>query len=185
MSPEDFERLLQWLGPDRDLSAKKYVELHAHLSKWFSLKGCNRPEDLSDEVFNRIAKRVRPRSPEAWDIRPLLGFAYYVFREHWREEIRLVVDVDPDREGASTNDTALAELRALCLEVCLQRLGEDGQLIRDYHKYPPGQKVEHRKAMAEARQSTLNAIRLRVSRLMPNVESCVKECCRSRGIGVQ
>jgi hypothetical protein len=58
MSPEDFEQLLQWLGPDRDLSAKKYVELHAHLSRWFYFQGCRWPEDLADEVWNRIAKKL-------------------------------------------------------------------------------------------------------------------------------
>src|ERR1022692_3766041 len=58
MSSEDFERLLQWLGPDRDVSSKKYVELHANLSRWFYFQGCHWPEDLADEVWNRIAKKL-------------------------------------------------------------------------------------------------------------------------------
>jgi hypothetical protein len=74
-------------------------------------------------------------------------------------------------------------VRALCLELCLQRLDDnDSQLLRDYHKYEPGRKIEHRKAMANARRSTLNAIRLTVSRLMSNLRNCVKGCCRARGL---
>jgi Bacterial dnaA protein len=296
MSPEDFERLLLWLGPDRDLSAKKYTELHAHLSRWFYFQGCRWPEDLADEVWNRIAKKlpsfVTPDKDPAADIPPsdlmtkvailgkkaeqervtlpvdvalfiassiwsndelegvlmrllahssldgaeitlpyaqrvlknfidsqtphtsesiqeatrknfidtlarfsksiqkdsvpiLLGYARNVLREYRSEIIRFDEKHDPNEEVARVNDTGV-EVRALCLELCLQRLDDDDrQLLREYHRYEQGRKIEHRKAMANARQSTLNAIRLKVSRLMSNLRNCVKGCCRSRGLEVQ
>jgi len=291
MSPEDFERLLQWLGPDRDLSTKKYVELHARLSRWFYFQGCRWPEDLADEVWNRIAKKLPgfatpDKDPvHAPNIQPLdlwtkvdilrkkaeqervtlspfvavfiasrirsnvrklegavirlaahssligaeitlpyaqqvlqgffdsqlsefaieaflerfpncsfhlldpvptlLGYARNVLREYWCETTRFDYERDPNEEVARINDTVPAEVRALCLELCLQRLDDnDRQLLRDYHKYEPGRKIEHRKAMANARQSTLNAIRLKVSRLMSSLRNCVKGCCRARGLEV-
>jgi hypothetical protein len=299
LSPEDFERLLQWLGPDRDLSAKKYTELHAHLSRWFYFQGCRWPEDLADEMWNRIAKKLpsfvtpdKDPAPVAdshpsrlmtnvailekgakqqgvtlpvdvtlfiassvhsddelevalkWlvahssldgavitlpytqrvlkdfiDMRPriefvqddsqeakrlvelskvkisesllkdpvpfLLGYARNVLREYRSEIIRFDEKRDPKDEVARVNDAGV-EVRALCLELCLQRLDDDDrQLLREYHKYEPGRKIEHRKAMAITRQSTLNAIRLKVSRLMSNLRNCVKNCCRSRGLEVQ
>jgi hypothetical protein len=281
MSPEDFERLLQWLGPDRDLSTKNYVKLHARLSRWFYFQGCRWPEDLTDEVWNRIAKKLpafvtpdKDPIPVA-DIQPpdlvtkvailqkraeqervtlpadvalfiatnirsnvhelegalmrliaysslagaeitlpytqqvlknfidsqarkvtsesiqkdpvpiLLGYARNVLREYRTEIIRFDEERDPNEEVARVNDTGV-EVRALCLELCLQKLdGDERQLLREYHRYEPGRKIEHRQAMANARQSTLNAIRLKVSRLMSNLRKCVKGCCRSRGLEVQ
>jgi hypothetical protein len=339
MSPEDFERLLQWLGPDPDLSAKKYTELHVRLSRWFYFQGCRWPEDLADEVWNRIAKKLpsfvtpdKDPAPVA-DSHPsdlvtnaailqkgakqqgvtlpadvalfiaatigsneqkgalvrlvahssligaeitlpytqrvlknfidsqtthtsesfqemtmrllahssldgaentlpytqrvlknfidsqtphtsesiqeatrknlidalarlsksiqkdpvpiLLGYARNVLREYRSEIIRFDEKHDPNEEVARVNDTGV-EVRALCLDLCLQRLDDDDrQLLREYHRYEQGWKIEHRKAMANARQSTLNAIRLKVSRLMSNLRNCVKGCCRSRGLEVQ
>jgi hypothetical protein len=223
LSPEDFERLLQWLGPDHDLSAKKYTELHGHLSRWFYFQGCRWSEDLADEVWNRIAKKLvrvmtLDKDKEFAEVRLfdlmtklaivqgkadqeqieldklhlqkhplpiLLGYARNVLREYRSEIIRFDEKHDPNEEVARVNDTGV-EVRALCLELCLQRLDDDDrQLLQEYHKYEPGRKIEHRKAMANARQSTLNAIRLKVSRLMSNLRNCVKGCCRSRGLEVQ
>jgi len=240
MSPEDFERLLQWLGPDRDLQTKKYVELHAHLSRWFYFQGCRWPEDLADEVWNRIAKKLpsfvtpdeeavkeavavaeiqltdletkvaillgkadqkqielnkqqtlknfialRQAYGTSGSIPMLLGYARNVLREYRSEIIRFDEKRDPNDEVTRVSDAGV-EVRAQCLEICLQRLDDDDrQLLREYHKYEPGRKIEHRKAMANARQSTLNAIRLKVSRLMSNLRNCVKSCCRSRGLEVQ
>jgi hypothetical protein len=200
MSPEDFERLLQWLGSHRDVSNENYVRYHAHLSRWFYLQGCRRPEDLADEVWNRIMKSLRNQPEGLTDLftkRPstatpaskdpvpvLLGYSRNVLLEYWREEKRIDHEHDLGDDVSGGENTPSSEMRTLCLELCLKKLNDDdGQLLREYHKYEPGRKVEHRKAMAEARQSTLNALRLKVSRLMSNVRNCVKGCCRSRGLG--
>jgi hypothetical protein len=53
MSQDDFYRLLQWFGPDRDASAKKYLEAHGNLTRYFRFNYCECPEDLADEVMNR------------------------------------------------------------------------------------------------------------------------------------
>lgn len=171
MSPEDFERLLQWLGPDRDQSSKRYVELQAHLTRWFYFQGCRRPEDLTDQVWDRIAKKLPSAvTPNKDTVCLLLGYARNVLREYWSEMSRFDEESDPDEGGARNNDSVLAEVRTLCLDLCLKGLDDDdGQLLREYHKYEPGHKSEHRKAMAEARRSTLNAIRLKVSRLMSDL----------------
>ena len=146
-----------------------------------------RPEDLTDEEWNQIATKRPPTvSPDKDPVPLLFGYARWVLREYWSERVRFDEERDLEEGAAHVDGTALAELRAQCLELCLKRLDDsDAQLLREYHKYEPGRKIEHRKAMAEARQSTLNAIRLKISRLMYDLGNCVKGCCRSRGLEVQ
>ena len=62
ISRDDFDRLLLWFRPNRDVSAKNYVKTHERLTGPFHFKGCNRPEDLADEVTDRVAKRLPWRS---------------------------------------------------------------------------------------------------------------------------
>jgi hypothetical protein len=179
--PDDFDRLLRWFGPDRDISAKKYLEAHERLTRWFHFKGCNRPEDLADEVVDRVAKKLPPPNPD--HIALLLGYARNVLHEHWRERIRFDEERDPSEEPAGMDETALNEMLARCLDNCLERLPQkdDRQLLLEYHKYELGGKIQWRKAMAAARHTTLNALRLKACRLKSVVADCVKRCCQSGG----
>lgn len=188
ISTEDFERLCHWFSQDRDAAARRYVETHERLTRWCYFKGCDCPEDLADEVLSRVAKKATLlASYDPDSIRLLLGYARKVYLEYKRDKERFGDKRDPDKEASGNNDTVAAEIRARCLERCLQKLNEnDRQLLLGYHEYDPGEQIEHRKAIAEARQTTLNAIRLKVSRLMSNLGNCVKSCCRSSDkIGVQ
>jgi len=178
MSPKGFERLLQWFGPDTVISANRYLEAHERLARWFYFKGCNRPEDLADEVVDRVAKKLPPPCPD--HIALLLGYARMVLLEYRRERIHFDEDCDPGEEPSRIQETALMEVRARCLDDCLGRLGNvDKHLLLEYHQYEPGGKIKHRQAMAEVRHTTLNALRLKVSRLKDVIEECVKRCCQS------
>jgi len=144
--------------------------------------------ESSREVLKNLINRLARYNFESIQKDPLpmlLGYARNVLREYRSEIIRFDEKRDPNDEVTRVTDAGV-EVRTQCLEICLQRLDDDDrQLLREYHKYEPGLKIEHRKAMANARQSTLNAIRLKVSRLMSNLRNCVKGCCRSRGLEVQ
>ncbi|HEX5886083.1 MAG TPA: sigma-70 family RNA polymerase sigma factor [Pyrinomonadaceae bacterium] len=58
VSPESFEEILAWLSANREIAATKYVQLRHDLAKIFIWRGCNDPEGLTDEVFDRVAKKV-------------------------------------------------------------------------------------------------------------------------------
>jgi DNA-directed RNA polymerase specialized sigma24 family protein len=190
MSQDDFYRLLQWFGPDRDASAKKYLEAHGNLTRYFRFNYCECPEDLADEVMNRVASKL----PPLWEGRShtdvLLGFARFVLLEYLRAR-EVFVD-SPGRgdeilEAGPTHFEAGAadekERRSRCFDICLAKLPEgDIQLLVNYHRYERGGKSVHRKAMAEARGMTLNALRLRASRLKSAVGDCVKLCCQPGGL---
>jgi len=185
MSQEEFDRLLRWLGPDRDSSAKKYLESHERLTRLFYLRGCSRPEDLADEVMDRVAKKPPPLEPSLDQIAVLLGYARNVLHEYWRQA-PFGEDREPSEEPCM-DETVLKETLSRCLDGCRDRLPEDDRhLLLQYHGYEPGGKIAHRQAMAKERQTTLNALRLKVCRLTSVVGECVKRCCESGSItGVQ
>src|SRR5688572_23081082 len=53
-----FDSLLSWLSPDRDLAGRKYETIHSGLVRVFVSKGFNDAEDLADETINRVIKRL-------------------------------------------------------------------------------------------------------------------------------
>ena len=61
--PESFEEILAWLNPDRELAATMYVQLRHDLAKIFTFRGCADPEGLTDEVFDRVAKKIEEVRP--------------------------------------------------------------------------------------------------------------------------
>jgi hypothetical protein len=56
--PESFDEILGWLNPDRDVAGSIYVQLRNDLAKIFTWNRCSDPEGLTDEVFDRVAKKV-------------------------------------------------------------------------------------------------------------------------------
>src|SRR6476661_3695726 len=56
--PESFDEILAWLNPDRDVAASAYLQLRADLAKIFVYNHCSDPEWLTDETFDRVAKKI-------------------------------------------------------------------------------------------------------------------------------
>jgi hypothetical protein len=177
MSPEEFGQLLAWFAPDRDAAAKMYLAAHKNLVRFFQFNFCNRPEDLTDEVMNRVAKKVPPLREGLDHIAVLRGFARNVLKEYKRSPDWHLEDLTGEEPAPVVKASGIddAEIRSRNLQTCLAALPEpDGQLLVEYHKYEPSAKITHRRAMAKARQMTPNALRLKISRLKSTVEDCVK-----------
>src|SRR5215213_2434145 len=61
--PESFEEILAWLNSDRDMAGAMYVQLRENLARLFVSRQCADPEGLTDEVFDRVAKKVHEIRP--------------------------------------------------------------------------------------------------------------------------
>src|SRR5215211_9015752 len=61
--PGSFDEILAWLNPDRDVAGSIYVQLRCDLTKIFTWNRCSDPEGLTDEVFDRVAKKVQHLRP--------------------------------------------------------------------------------------------------------------------------
>jgi hypothetical protein len=188
MSQDDFERLLAWLDHDREVAASKYLEIHQRMSLLFRLKGCYCPEDLADTVVDRVAKRLDRaelmRNVYGEHIRVFLAFTKFVFLEHLNERpVHFSLLPDDATDGTpSTNveQSANTENRQQCLDICLQRLAiDDRELLPLYYRYPPGEKIAHRKKLVQDLKTTRNALTLKVSRLRTSVADCVKRCVQN------
>src|SRR5689334_25389834 len=63
MNQDDLNRLLAWLHPDCDKAARKYEEIRRRLIKMFESRGCTEAEVLTDDTFDRVARKVPEIAP--------------------------------------------------------------------------------------------------------------------------
>ena len=54
---------MAWLNPDRELAGQMYVHLRHDLAKLFIWGRCADPEGLTDEVLDRVAKKIHEVKP--------------------------------------------------------------------------------------------------------------------------
>lgn len=175
LSQELFDRLLQWLGSTPELAGAKYQEAHRRLTRHFGFKGCDCPEDLADQVIDRVARNVTFSSivPEKDRINVFYRYTKYVYLEYVRSRAPIVV--------VPLSEDIDLEKHYKCLDRCLQELAEpDRHLLLDYYGYAPGQKIQRRQMLAEDRKIALNALRIRVCRLRAALKRCIMSCIRSQ-----
>src|SRR5436190_7963883 len=55
---EDFDRLLDWLDPDRERAGVVYEKIRWRLVAILASRGCVTPEEVADETIDRVARRV-------------------------------------------------------------------------------------------------------------------------------
>src|SRR5919106_154206 len=163
--PESFEEILAWLNPDRDVAGTLYVQLRDDLAKLFIWATCADPEGLTDEVFDRVAKKVH-------EVRPLyvgdprlyfLAVAHNLIKENFRKiktHVSLIdIDLAQQVPIESDRDTHVTD----CLEACLQKLSsERRKLIMEYYAKEKQAKIDHRSELAERLGISVETLRVRV-----------------------
>lgn len=177
LPPDAYQRLLAAFDPDPRRAAERYAELRHRLLRLFEGRGARFPEDLADEVFTRVARRLGDgttiQSEDPY--RYLCGVAHLLFKEVLRDAQRHVPIEDPDRWTAPQTqegeDDRLAALRG-----CLGELSPTlRQLVLDYHEGERRGRIDNRRELADKLGIPLNALRIRVHRLRSRLEHCVAE----------
>lgn len=178
-SEEEFNKLLDWLDPNRERAAEKFEEIHRKVVKILVRRQCYEAEELWDETVNRVSRRLS-KIVETWVGDPALSF-YGVMRlvhlewlryEQWKRD--QLNDMPPSPPIRREDIERLHE----CLDKCLDELSDekDRILILEYFDKEKREKIEHRRAMAEARGITLNTLRMRVHRINADLEKCIVAC---------
>lgn len=179
--PESFDEILAWLNPDRDMAGTIYVQLRNDLAKIFSWNRCPDPEGLTDEVFDRVAKKVHHlRQTFVGD--PKLYF-YGVARNLIKEipkKVKLQVSLD-DTELASNPQAEVEEetamMREECLRHCLQKLSADKrELITAYYAKEKQAKIDHRTEIARRMGISVETLRVKAFRIRATLEECMERC---------
>lgn len=178
-SPSGLDRLLAALDPVRDQAADKLVLLRRKLLKYFAWNRAPFPDELADEVLDRVARRlqegetIRNGEPGAY----VYGFARNVLRES-RSRPRLVRGPDDLLAPAPAAEQQIAERRSRCLDACLARLPEESRrLLLAYYRGDTGaERIASRRALAAEQHATPGTLRLRMHRLRGEIQGCVRSC---------
>jgi RNA polymerase sigma factor (sigma-70 family) len=183
--PESFEEILAWLNPDRDVAAAMYLQLRHDLAKIFLWRGCSDPEGLTDEVFDRVAKKVH-------EVRPTYeGDARLYFRAVAKNLVKedlkkrtahlSLEDIDalkhPVTQPASETEDETATDLDDCLELCLRELSsEKRDLIRAYYAKEKQAKIYDRSELARRLGISVETLRVNVYRIRKSLEQCIERC---------
>lgn len=192
LSAERFAALLRSLDADPDVGAEKYLLLRHKLVRVFERLSCGDPDELADEVMDRVAMKLQKES-----IHNLNSFAYAVAMkvslERRKTSARLVSMDGPEQHKDSLTGERDLESRILdrmgnarhmeCLRQCLQRLNaEDRQLLFEYYKGEKQARIRHRQELAEQRATTLPRLRSEVNMLRERLRHCIERCLKSKNL---
>ncbi len=183
--PESFEEILAWLNPDRDVAARMYIQLRHDLAKMFMWGRCADPEGLTDEAFDRVAKKVHDVK-QTYDGDPRLYFravANNLIKEnHKKIKTQLSLeDIDlPEPQVSETEDETAADIEE-CLQLCLQKLGaEKRELILGYYAKEKQAKIDHRYELAQRFDISVETLRVRVFRIRESIAECIRRCLKRK-----
>ena len=179
--PESFDEILAWLNPNRDVAGLIYVQLRDDLTKVFIWNRCPDPEGLTDEVFDRVAKKVHDlRKTYVGD--PRLYF-YGVARNLIKEIPKKIkthqslAGTEPASDPRSEVEQETAIMREDCLRFCLQKLSEEKrELILAYYAREKQAKIDHRIEMAQRRGISVDTLRVKAHRIRLELERCIERC---------
>jgi len=179
--PESFAEILAWLDPDSEVAGTMYVQLYHDLAKIFRARGCSDPEGLTDEVFDRVAKKVHEVRP-TYEGNPkfyFLGVANNVVKENLKK-VKTQVPLNDD-ELSKTIETKTEEDDTVemqeCLQSCLPKLSpENRKLIVAYYAKEKQAKIDNRSELAQQLGITVETLRVKVYRIRLSLQKCIERC---------
>ena len=183
--PESFEEILAWFNPDREVAATMYVQLRHDLAKMFTFRGCADPEGLTDEVFDRVAKKIEEIQP-TYVGDPRLYFravANNLVKEDLKRAKTQVFLEEPELPEPTTIQSDEDETEDIeeCLRSCLQKLSaENRKLIVDYYAKEKQAKIDHRSELAQQLKTSVQTLRVRVYRVRQSLQECIAQCLKRK-----
>jgi len=178
LTQRSFYLLLAWLDRDRDCAGEKYESIRYKLIKFFERRDCPAPEDLADEVFDRVCGKIDAgtliRTPDHFLY--FYGVAVRVLHEYREKPQPLPFTRGDGPVGVPPMDT-VSERRARCLDRCLARLPVSSRTtIEQYYQGDRGEKIRNRKALAQRLGVSQQALRAQTLRIREKLERCVRGC---------
>jgi RNA polymerase sigma factor (sigma-70 family) len=179
--PESFEEILAWLDPDREVAATMYVQLRHDLANIFKWRACSDPEGLTDEVFDRVAKKVHEVRP-TYVGDPRLYFravANNVVRENLKKaktQVSLDDDELPDPITTKCEEDDTLDMEE-CLQSCLPKLSpKNRKLIVAYYANEKQAKIDNRSELAQQLGISVETLRVKVYRIRVSLQECIERC---------
>ena len=171
---EAFDKLLEWLDPDRERAAEKYQKIHTRLIGIFSNHGCADPEKLADETIDRVIAKMDSLAVdyEGEPTRYFCGVARNILKEDLKR--RNIHEPLAEQQQVECNDD---QTKYDCLDKCIAELPARSQsVILAYYEDRGLEKIRRRKKIAEELGITVTALRLRVFQMRLLLKNCVEKC---------
>lgn len=179
LTPESLEALLRFLDADRDRAALQYEAIRRRLMRLFEWRGFDTPEDLADETFNRVARKIQGGTKvESDPYRYFCGVAHLLSKEMARRAARERAALEQGEwPPFSPVEELEADDRLACLRHCLDRLSKDHRLlVLRYHQ--EDDHIRSRQSLSQDLGIPMNALRIRVHRIRRKLDDCVRACLR-------
>lgn len=186
LSPEAFATFLARLSPEPERAGAAYEELRQMTVKFLECRGVAFAEEVADEVFNRVARRVA----DGEVIENLPGYCFSVARfvllEYSRSPEQRRVELDELPPLAAPERADDEDARLACLRSCLQLLPADSRaLLIEYYQDTKRAKIDVRQAIATRLGITRNALSNRMVRLRTQLENCINRCVKKNAAQIQ
>ena len=182
LSQRALDDLLRLLHPEPSEAAEQYLRLHDKLVSYFEFERLAHPEELADDVLDRLARRLGQGEEVVRPGAYALGIARLVALETRQKEIkadgRMREFVRISGGNPSANEPALA-----CLDGCLGKLpAESTALILAYYAGDHNARIENRRRLAMQFRIDAAALRNRALRLRSNLDTCIRRCIRAKNV---
>jgi hypothetical protein len=178
LSPESFERLMNWLHPNREEAGQEYQRIRALLIKNFQRQGCSAPEKLADATIDRAAQTLTNEKIMNWSgekERYFYRVGYYILLEE--KDKSLEVQIPDDFDISCPDDEEDLEPKLRCLEKCMEELSTDKRgLIDKYYRGNKAIKIKNREELARAQKLDLPGLRVRAHRIRRELRTCIEGC---------
>jgi hypothetical protein len=176
LTPDAFNRLLAWLSPNREEAGRNYEELRRKLIRFFTKRGCTKPDDLADKTVDRVARRLELGALEysGDPVRDSIGFAKIVYKEYIREPQPETIY---NEELIPGKILVNRELLFRCLEECMATLSErNRKIVSRYHQDQGREKIRIRQLLADELGIGMNTLRIQVHRIVKTLRECFFGC---------
>jgi RNA polymerase sigma factor (sigma-70 family) len=175
LTGEAFAKFLARLNTEPERAGEQYETIRLALIKFFDWQGGFAPEDLADEVINRVTRKLDD-GDELRDVPTYChGVARMVLLEHRKSFLNRRAEVEEINSFPMPPETGKADERQDHLEQCMRELPvESRQLVLRYYQDERRQKINARVTLANQLGIPLNALRSRVQRIRDRLEHCVK-----------
>lgn len=182
ITQKDFNSLLNWFSSNADEAALFYEQVRKGLIRFYRFRGCLEAETLTDETFNRVAKKIATiEFDEDFNKSAYFySFASRIFREDYAKR---------KKQTAKNEELKVVTMQRLvklenkknpsleCLEQCLAKESpETSDVLLEYYNAVKGEKSQLRKKLAEEQNINVQTLHTRVSRMKAGLRDCIKNC---------
>lgn len=185
LTKEALIKFLNCLDPNLVVAGEKYEKLRMMLVKFLDWRGALFPDELVDETFNRVMRKLEEGETISDIKQYCYGVARLVFLQSLQDQQKKRVDLI-ELAMTTVQEIDRSDIRIDCLRNCMRKLSpEDQMLIIEYYQKEKRQKIDHRISMAARLGVVLNALRSRVHRIRCKLERCIVRCGKDYNIRIK